>query len=75
VQAGASESGRQLAAEAAEVIFGLSSTLADAKAFYADVKGRLPSLGRDPEHLKVLPAAFVVVRDKLDEAQAKGAHL
>jgi FMN-dependent oxidoreductase (nitrilotriacetate monooxygenase family) len=75
VQAGASEAGRQLAAETAEVIFGLSSTLADGKAFYADVKSRMPALGRDPDHLKVLPAAFVVVGDTVEEAQAKRAHL
>jgi FMN-dependent oxidoreductase (nitrilotriacetate monooxygenase family) len=75
VQAGASEAGRQLAAETAEVIFGLSSTLAEGRAFYADVKGRMPALGRNPEHLKVLPAAFVVVGDTVEEAQAKREHL
>ncbi|MBV8775309.1 MAG: NtaA/DmoA family FMN-dependent monooxygenase, partial [Deltaproteobacteria bacterium] len=41
VQAGASEAGRQLAAETAEVIFGAASNLANARAFYADVKGRM----------------------------------
>jgi alkanesulfonate monooxygenase len=75
VQAGASEAGRQLAAETAEVIFGLSSTLAGGKAFYADVKGRMPALGRDPEHLKILPAAFVVVGETVEEALTKRAHL
>jgi FMN-dependent oxidoreductase (nitrilotriacetate monooxygenase family) len=75
VQAGASEAGRQLAAETAEVIFGVSSNLADGKAFYADVKGRMPALGRDPDHLKVLPAAFVVVGDTAEEARAKRMHL
>ena len=41
VQAGASEAGRQLAAETAEVIFGAGGSIADARAFYADVKGRM----------------------------------
>src|SRR5499427_1536202 len=48
VQAGASEAGRQLAAETAEVIFGAGSNIANARAFYADVKGRMEKLGRDP---------------------------
>ena len=38
VQAGASEAGRPIAAETAEVIFGASDTLAGARDFYADVK-------------------------------------
>jgi FMN-dependent oxidoreductase (nitrilotriacetate monooxygenase family) len=75
VQAGASEAGRQIAAETAEVIFGSSSTLPEAKAFYADVKGRMRRVGRDPDHLKVLPGAFVVIGDTLEEARAKKARL
>ncbi len=75
VQAGASEPGRQLAAETAEVIFAAESTLAGGRAFYADVKGRMRALGRDPDHLKILPAAFVVVGETDGEARAKRAHL
>ena len=41
VQAGASEAGRQLAAETAEVVFGSSRTIEEARAFYADVKARV----------------------------------
>src|SRR3984885_13284943 len=41
VQAGASDAGRQLAAETAEVVFGSSSTIEDARAFYKDVKARV----------------------------------
>jgi FMN-dependent oxidoreductase (nitrilotriacetate monooxygenase family) len=75
VQAGSSEAGRQLAAETAEVIFGASSTLASARSFYADVKGRLEKLGRQREHLKILPGAFVVVGDSLAEARHKRERL
>jgi len=75
VQAGASEPGRQLAAETAEVIFGSESTLEGGKRFYADVKGRMRAIGRDPDHLKILPAAFVVVGDTVEDARAKRAHL
>ncbi len=71
VQAGASEAGRQIAAETAEVVFASGATLAEGQRFYADVKGRLPALGRDPEHLKILPAALVIVGDSKEQAQAK----
>ena len=75
VQAGASEAGRQLAAETAEVVFGATPSLAAGKAFYADVKGRMVKLGRDPETLKILPGAFVVVGDTVEEARAVRAKL
>jgi FMN-dependent oxidoreductase (nitrilotriacetate monooxygenase family) len=75
VQAGASEAGRQLAAETAEVIFSGHNTLGDAQRFYADVKGRLQAYGRSRDHLKILPGAFVVVGDTLAEARAKKTRL
>ena len=75
VQAGASDAGRQLAAETAEVVFGAAGSLADGKAFYADVKSRTKGCGRDPDHLRILPAAFVVVGDTVEEARAKRARL
>ncbi len=71
VQAGASEAGRQLAAETAEVIFASSPNLAAGKAFYADIHRRLAEVGRDPDGLKILPAAFVVVGDTVEAARAK----
>src|SRR5499426_1753934 len=75
VQAGASEAGRQLAAETAEVIFAAGGNLANARAFYADVKGRMEKLGRPRDHLKVLPGAFVVVGETAAEALEKRARL
>ncbi|WP_203206192.1 LLM class flavin-dependent oxidoreductase [Variovorax paradoxus] len=75
VQAGASEAGRQLAAETAELIFAAPGTLANARAFYADVKSRMRKLGRDPGHLKILPGAFTIVADSVDEAKAIRAKL
>src|SRR5206468_12232374 len=61
VQAGASDAGRQLAAETAEVIFASGGKLADAQRYYADVKGRAKMAGRNPDHIKILPGALVVV--------------
>jgi alkanesulfonate monooxygenase len=75
VQAGSSEAGRQIAAETAEAIFSAPATLADGQAFYADVKRRMPALGRDPDLLKVLPGCFVVVGETVEAARAKRAHL
>lgn len=75
VQAGASDSGRQLAAETAEMVFAAGSTLAAGQRFYADVKGRMQAIGRDRDHLKILPGAFVVIGDTVAEARAKRATL
>ncbi|SDA09854.1 FMN-dependent oxidoreductase, nitrilotriacetate monooxygenase family [Methylobacterium sp. UNC378MF] len=75
VQAGASEAGKQIAAETAEMVFGAGSTLEAARAFYADVKGRMPAAGRDPDQLKILPGCFVVLGETEAEAQAKKARL
>lgn len=75
VQAGASEAGRQLAAETAEVVFAAPSNLENARSFYADVKGRMEALGRQPEHLKILPGALVFVGDSLSEAREKQERL
>src|ERR1700689_3918272 len=75
VQAGASDAGRQLAAETAEVIFAAGGSLAEGKRFYADVKSRMKKLGRVPEHLKILPGALVVVGDRVEEAKNQKALL
>jgi alkanesulfonate monooxygenase len=75
VQAGASDAGRQLAAETAEAVFTAQSNLAAGREFYADVKNRMEKAGRARDHMKILPACFVVVGDTLDAARAKRAKL
>ena len=75
VQAGASDAGRQIAAETAEVIFASGGNLADSQRFYADVKGRMERLGRSRDHLKILPGTLVVVGDTAGEAREKRALL
>jgi alkanesulfonate monooxygenase len=75
VQAGASEAGKQLAAETAEVVFTAQGNLVDGGRFYADLKGRLAAVGRSCEHLKILPGALVVVGETVAEARAKRARL
>src|SRR3712207_9003740 len=71
VQAGSSEAGKDLAAETAEVVFTAHQTLADAQAFYADLKGRMARYGRDPDHLKVMPGIFPVIGRTPAEAEEK----
>lgn len=75
VQAGASEAGRQLAAETAEVIFVAPGTFADGQAFYRDIHQRMALLGRPADHLKILPGVLVVVGDSEIEAKAIRARL
>tara|TARA_R110000868_G_scaffold4155_58_gene25763 strand:- start:10226 stop:11572 length:1347 start_codon:yes stop_codon:yes gene_type:complete len=75
VQAGGSEPGRQLAAETAEAVFAAQSNLEAGQAFYKDVKGRMAKLGRDPDHLKIMPGCMIIVGDTVEEAKAKRAKL
>jgi len=75
VQAGQSEPGRQLAAETAEAVFCSPKDLNSAKELYADIKGRAEAAGRNRNNLKILPAAFIVIGDTVDEAKAKRLKL
>ena len=75
VQAGASDAGRRLASETAEAVFTAQSSIEVGRQFYADVKGRMDKLGRKREHMKILPACFVVVGETIEEARAKRAKL
>ena len=69
VQAGASEEGKELAAQHAEAIFSPHLTVEAAKTYYDDVKGRMARYGRDPNHLKILPGLSVVVGETDAKAQ------
>ena len=71
VQAGSSETGRELAAQTAEVVFTAQTSLADAQAFYSDLKARLGQYGREADSLKIMPGVFVVVGQTEALAQAK----
>ncbi|PWY77032.1 alkanesulfonate monooxygenase [Aspergillus heteromorphus CBS 117.55] len=75
VQAGQSEPGRQLAAETAEAVFCSPRDLEAAKALYRDIKDRAVAAGRKREHLKILPAAFIVIGDSVEEARQKRLKL
>src|SRR5690606_12843882 len=51
------------------------SSIEVGRAFYADVKGRMKKLGRNPDHMKILPGCLVVVGETVEEAKAKRAQL
>ncbi|MET7509656.1 NtaA/DmoA family FMN-dependent monooxygenase [Streptomyces albidoflavus] len=75
IQAGDSPEGREFAAAAADVIFTRHGTLEAGRAFYADVKDRLPAHGRRPEELKIMPGVTFVLGDTDAEAQENAVEI
>ena len=71
VQAGANESGQELAAKNADVVYSSALELSAAQAYYNSLKGRLAKYGRDPAHLLIMPAFVPIVAATRAEAQAK----
>jgi FMN-dependent oxidoreductase (nitrilotriacetate monooxygenase family) len=69
VQAGSSQDGREFAARYAEAVFTAQQTLADAQAFYQDLKARVARHGRNPDEVKILPGIVPVIGST--EAQAR----
>ncbi|MBO9708784.1 MAG: LLM class flavin-dependent oxidoreductase [Caulobacter sp.] len=69
-QAGVSGAGRDLGARIAEGVFAGVDTFEDAVEYYADLKARAAALGRDPDHISVLPGIAPIIADTDDEAQA-----
>ncbi|OXM84186.1 LLM class flavin-dependent oxidoreductase [Paenibacillus rigui] len=75
VQAGSSDAGKELAAETAELVFTAQDTLEHAKAFYADLKGRMAKYGRHADELKILPGFSPIIGATESEAREKEAML
>ena len=75
VQAGVSPQGRDFAASSADAIFSPYSTLAEGKAFYADIKERAARFGRGPDEVKILPAAGFVLGDSAEDAEEKRRYI
>jgi FMN-dependent oxidoreductase (nitrilotriacetate monooxygenase family) len=75
VQAGSSHDGKEFAARYAEAVFTAQQTLADAQAFYADLKQRTEQAGRDPDTIKILPGIVPVLGGTVAEAQQKADQL
>lgn len=75
VQAGASPEGRDLAAAYADAIYGIGSTIEDARDYYEDIKRRAAAHGRRESDVTVLPGVVTVIGDTLAEAVDKKRHL
>jgi FMN-dependent oxidoreductase (nitrilotriacetate monooxygenase family) len=75
IQAGNSDEGREFGASTVDAIFSLHGTLDAGRAFYADVKGRMPRYRRDPDDLKILPAATFVLGDTEADAHERARHI
>ncbi|BCM88210.1 nitrilotriacetate monooxygenase component A [Abditibacteriota bacterium] len=75
VQAGASDDGREFAAQTAEAIFTAQNVFEDAQEFYGDVKSRMTKYGRSPEELVILPGLCFVLGRTEEEALARQDEL
>jgi FMN-dependent oxidoreductase (nitrilotriacetate monooxygenase family) len=75
VQAGASGTGRDVAARLAEIVFTAQTVFEQGKEFYADVMARLPRFGRSQDDVRVMPGFYPVVAPTQSEAQEKYDHL
>ncbi|MFI5011889.1 MAG: LLM class flavin-dependent oxidoreductase [Hyphomicrobiales bacterium] len=75
IQAGASDTGRELAARTAEVVFASDSNPQSAKSGYDDLKSRMAKYGREAETLKILAGLPVVIGRTKDEAEEKARRL
>jgi alkanesulfonate monooxygenase SsuD/methylene tetrahydromethanopterin reductase-like flavin-dependent oxidoreductase (luciferase family) len=69
-QAGDSNPGRDLGAAIADGTFAASQDFETGQQYYADLKRRAAALGRDPDHIRVLPGMFPIIADSDEEAQA-----
>src|SRR5882757_264560 len=74
-QAGSSGVGRAFAARNADVIYTLQAELKHGKEFYAEVKEQVAEHGREPEHVKILPALILLVGHSQAHADEKLARL
>jgi FMN-dependent oxidoreductase (nitrilotriacetate monooxygenase family) len=71
IQAGASDTGKELAAETAEVVFGSAVDIAAGRAYYGDLKSRMARYGREPHELQLLAGMPVIVGESMQEAEDK----
>ncbi|MCV7177129.1 NtaA/DmoA family FMN-dependent monooxygenase [Mycolicibacterium sphagni] len=75
LQAGDSDEGRDFGAKHADALFTGHGTLDAGQRYYADVKARAVAHGRNPDHLKVFPAATFVLGDSAADAEEKARFI
>jgi alkanesulfonate monooxygenase SsuD/methylene tetrahydromethanopterin reductase-like flavin-dependent oxidoreductase (luciferase family) len=70
-QAGDSDGGRELAARHADVVFSRHRDYDEALSYASDLRARLARYGRQPDEVRILPGASVVVGDSQADAEEK----
>ena len=70
-QAGASEAGRDFAACYADLVFTVQADLADAQAFYRDMKARAARHGRPPDSLLIYPGIVPIAAPTREAAEER----
>ena len=75
IEAGASDTGQELAARTAEVVFSSNPSLADARRFTQDLKARMAKYGREASGLKVLAGLPLLLAETDAEAADDYARL
>jgi N-acetyl-S-(2-succino)cysteine monooxygenase len=75
VQAGASPTGTAFAARYAEIVFGTARSVEEGRVRMRAVKDQAAELGRDPEHVKVMPGLAVIVGETRAQAEEERARL
>ncbi|HTQ84411.1 MAG TPA: LLM class flavin-dependent oxidoreductase [Pseudolabrys sp.] len=71
IQAGASETGKDLAASIAEIVFAVQQDIEVAKAAARDLRARAEKFGRNPQHMKIMPGVCPIIGDSEADAKAK----
>ncbi|PHV68787.1 LLM class flavin-dependent oxidoreductase [Williamsia muralis] len=73
IQAGSSSTGKDFAARWAEAIFEIDPTPEGRRAYYDDVKSRVVDVGRNPDHVKILPSFIPFIGETESMAREKQA--
>src|SRR5450830_498443 len=75
IQAGSSDTGRDFAAQTAEVIFSSQPQIEAAREFRSDIHARVAKYGRTPDSVKILPGVMPIIGATQAEAEEKLRHL
>ncbi|WP_213813669.1 NtaA/DmoA family FMN-dependent monooxygenase [Glaciihabitans sp. dw_435] len=75
IQAGDSADGRDFAVRTVDVVFSRHSEPEAGRAFKRDISARAVAIGRDPESIKVIPGASVVLGDTEAEARERAREI
>jgi len=70
-QAGDSDQGRAFGALIAEGTYTNAESIDQAQDYYRDLKARAVALGRNPDHILVLPGLIPIIADSVEEARAR----